>query len=82
MLMTKSRAWKEFGEAFWTANQSLGREKKSTVNTGGDGVLLTSTQDIVDWWHKYFEDLLNPTEASRINLTVSYILDTCSICVI
>ncbi|KAI3354933.1 hypothetical protein L3Q82_004715 [Scortum barcoo] len=26
------------------------------------GELLTSTGDIVGWWKKYFEDLLNPTD--------------------
>jgi len=24
--------------------------------------LLTSTRNVVSWWGKYFEDLLNPTE--------------------
>ena len=43
----------------------LCKGKRSTVNTGysGDGVLLTSSQDIVDQGKKYFEDLLNPTNA-------------------
>lgn len=29
----------------------------------GDGVVLTSTQDIVDGWKEYFKDLLYPTNA-------------------
>ncbi|TWW73438.1 hypothetical protein D4764_15G0008320 [Takifugu flavidus] len=49
----KTRAWEEFGEAmeidFRTASKS------------GDGVLLTSTRNVVDRWKEYFEDLLNPT---------------------
>ncbi|TWW78306.1 hypothetical protein D4764_11G0004270 [Takifugu flavidus] len=70
----KTRAWEEFGEAmendfrtaskrFWTTIRRLRREKQCTVNTvySGDGVLLTSTQDVVDRWKEYFEDLLNPT---------------------
>ncbi|TWW54768.1 hypothetical protein D4764_0161930 [Takifugu flavidus] len=37
--------------------------KEGTVNTvySGDGVLLTSTWDIVDRWKEYFEDLRNTT---------------------
>ncbi|TWW81825.1 hypothetical protein D4764_01G0016400 [Takifugu flavidus] len=70
----KARAWEEFGEAmendfrtaskrFWTTIRRLRKGKQCTVNTvySGDGVLLTSTRDVVDWWKEYFEDLLNPT---------------------
>ncbi|TWW78236.1 R2DM Retrovirus-related Pol polyprotein from type II retrotransposable element [Takifugu flavidus] len=70
----KTRAWEEFGEAmendfrtaskrFWTTIRHLRRGKQCTVNTvySGDGVLLTSTRDVVDRWKEYFEDLLNPT---------------------
>ncbi|TWW64289.1 hypothetical protein D4764_03G0012970 [Takifugu flavidus] len=41
------------------------RAKQCTVNTvySGDGVLLTSTWDVVDRWKEYFENLLNPTNA-------------------
>ncbi|TWW53254.1 hypothetical protein D4764_0018210 [Takifugu flavidus] len=69
----KTRAWEEFGEAmendfrtaskrFWTTIRRLRRGKQCTVNTvySGDGVLLTSTWDVVDRWKEYFEDLLNP----------------------
>ncbi|TWW66922.1 hypothetical protein D4764_20G0009540 [Takifugu flavidus] len=72
----KTWAWEEFGEAmendfrtaskrFWTTIWHLRKGKQSTVNTvySGDGVLLTSTQDVVDRWKEYFEDLLNPTNA-------------------
>ncbi|XP_066511023.1 uncharacterized protein [Hoplias malabaricus] len=44
-----------------------GREsRKFSTNTvyGGDGELLTSTGDIIRWWKKYLEDLLNPTSTS------------------
>ncbi|TWW80198.1 hypothetical protein D4764_01G0000130 [Takifugu flavidus] len=70
----KTRAREEFGEAmendfrmaskrFWTTIRHLRRGKQCTVNTVyiGDGVLLTSTRDVVDRWKEYFEDLLNPT---------------------
>ncbi|TWW76609.1 hypothetical protein D4764_13G0012710 [Takifugu flavidus] len=70
----KTQAWEEFGEAmendfrtaskrFWTTIRHLRKGKQCTVNTvySGDGVLLTSTRDVVDWWKEYFEDLLNPT---------------------
>ncbi|TWW77636.1 R2 Retrovirus-related Pol polyprotein from type I retrotransposable element [Takifugu flavidus] len=70
----KTRAWEEFREAmendfrtaskrFWTTIRRLRRGKQCTVNTvySGDGVLLTSTRDVVDRWKEYFEDLLNPT---------------------
>ena len=33
----------------------------SSTLYGGDVMLLTSTQDVVDRWKEYFEDLLNPT---------------------
>ncbi|TWW54336.1 hypothetical protein D4764_06G0008300 [Takifugu flavidus] len=48
---------------FWTTIRRLRRGKQCTVNTvySGDGVLLTSTRDVVDRWKEYFEDLLNPT---------------------
>uniref|UniRef100_A0A674P165 Reverse transcriptase domain-containing protein n=1 Tax=Takifugu rubripes TaxID=31033 RepID=A0A674P165_TAKRU len=72
----KTRAWEEFGEAmesdfwtaskrFWTTIRRLRKGKQCTVNTvySGDGVLLTSTRDVVDRWKEYFEDLLNPTNA-------------------
>ncbi|TWW77428.1 hypothetical protein D4764_12G0008180 [Takifugu flavidus] len=70
----KTRAWEEFGEAmendfrtaakrFLTTIRRLRKGKQCTVNTvySGDGVLLTSTRDVVDRWKEYFEDLLNPT---------------------
>ncbi|TWW66954.1 hypothetical protein D4764_20G0009860 [Takifugu flavidus] len=70
----KTRAWEELGEAmendfrtaskrFWTTIWRLRKGKQCTVNTvySGDGVLLTSTRDVVDRWKEYFEDLLNPT---------------------
>ncbi|TWW71634.1 EARP-interacting protein [Takifugu flavidus] len=72
----KTRAWEEFGEAmesdfrtaskrFWTTIRHLRRGKQCTINAvySGDGVLLTSTRDVVDRWKEYFEDLLNPTSA-------------------
>ncbi|TWW81779.1 hypothetical protein D4764_01G0015940 [Takifugu flavidus] len=51
----KTRAWEEFGEAM--------ENDFRTASKSGDGVLLTSTRDVVDWWKEYFEDLLNPTNA-------------------
>ncbi|TWW81765.1 hypothetical protein D4764_01G0015800 [Takifugu flavidus] len=50
---------------FWTTIQRLRKGKQCTVNTvySSDGVLLTSTWDVVDRWKEYFEDLLNPTNA-------------------
>ncbi|TWW75358.1 hypothetical protein D4764_13G0000200 [Takifugu flavidus] len=70
----KTRAWEEFGETmendfrtaskrFWTTIRRLRKGKQCTVNAVyiGDGVLLTSTRDVVDRWKEYFEDLLNPT---------------------
>ncbi|TWW73543.1 hypothetical protein D4764_15G0009370 [Takifugu flavidus] len=70
----KTQAWEEFSEAmendfrtaskrFWTTIRRLRKGKQCTVNPvySGDGVMLTSTPDIVDRWNEYFEDLLNPT---------------------
>ncbi|TWW65163.1 hypothetical protein D4764_21G0000630 [Takifugu flavidus] len=72
----KTQALEEFGEAmendlrtaskrFWTTIRRLRRGKQCTVSTvySGDGVLLTSTRDVVDRWKEYFKDLLNPTNA-------------------
>uniref|UniRef100_A0A8C6PHS8 Reverse transcriptase domain-containing protein n=1 Tax=Nothobranchius furzeri TaxID=105023 RepID=A0A8C6PHS8_NOTFU len=69
-------AWEEFGETmeqdfrtasrrFWSTIQRL-RGEQCATNTiySGDSVLLTSTQDVVDRWAEYFEDLLNPTDMS------------------
>uniref|UniRef100_A0A8C6NIQ5 Reverse transcriptase domain-containing protein n=1 Tax=Nothobranchius furzeri TaxID=105023 RepID=A0A8C6NIQ5_NOTFU len=73
----KTRAWEEFGETmeqdfhtasrrFWSTIRRLRGGKQCATNTiySGDGVLLTSTQDVVDRWAEYFEDLLNPTDTS------------------
>ena len=42
--------------------------KQCFTNTvySGDGVLLTSTGDVVQRWKEYFEDLLSPTNTSSI----------------
>ncbi|TWW62340.1 hypothetical protein D4764_04G0009870 [Takifugu flavidus] len=77
----KTRAWEEFGEVmennfrtaskrFWITIRHLRKGKQCTVNTvySGDGVLLTSTWDVVDRWKQFFEDLLNPPgTGSRIS---------------
>uniref|UniRef100_A0A8C6KY55 Reverse transcriptase domain-containing protein n=1 Tax=Nothobranchius furzeri TaxID=105023 RepID=A0A8C6KY55_NOTFU len=73
----KTRAWEEFGETmeqdfrtasrrFWSTIRRLRGEKQCATNSiySGDSVLLTSTQDVVDRWAEYFEDLLNPTDTS------------------
>ena len=75
----KTRVWEEFGEAmekdfrtapkrFWSAIRRLRRGKRCSTNTvySGDGVLLTSTRDVVGRWAEYFEDLLNPTNMPSI----------------
>ncbi|KAI3357062.1 hypothetical protein L3Q82_015445 [Scortum barcoo] len=72
----KTRVWEEFGEAmeedyrnsaskrFWQTVRRLRRGKQYSANTvySAGGELLTSTEDIVGRWKKYFEDLLNPTD--------------------
>ncbi|XP_057705300.1 uncharacterized protein LOC130923569 isoform X1 [Corythoichthys intestinalis] len=71
----KTRTWKEFGEAMendfrtasrklWSTIRCLQRGKQCTINTvySEDGVLLTSTRDVVSRWGEYFEDLLNSTD--------------------
>ncbi|KAI3357006.1 hypothetical protein L3Q82_003643 [Scortum barcoo] len=78
VLEAKTRVWEEFGEAmeedYRSASEEilaktvrrLRRGKQYSANTlftvqwGGE--LLTSTEDIVGRWKKYFEDLLNPTD--------------------
>ncbi|KAI3355345.1 hypothetical protein L3Q82_017894 [Scortum barcoo] len=71
----KLRVWEEFGEAmeedyrsaskrFWQTVRRLRRGKQYSANTvySAGGEVLTSTEDIVGRWKKYFEDLLNPTD--------------------
>ncbi|CAG6007068.1 unnamed protein product [Menidia menidia] len=53
----KTQAWEEFGEAM---------EKDFRMASSADGVLPTSTRDVVDRWAEYFDDFLNPTGASSI----------------
>ncbi|KAI3356785.1 hypothetical protein L3Q82_003325 [Scortum barcoo] len=78
VLEAKTRVWEEFGEAmeeedlvgtaskrFWQTVRRLRRGKQYSANTvysATGGELLTSTEDIVGRWKKYFEDLLNPTD--------------------
>ncbi|KAI3373757.1 hypothetical protein L3Q82_022339 [Scortum barcoo] len=75
VLEAKTRVWEEFGEAmeedyrsaskrFWQTVRRLRRGKQYSANTvySAGGELLTSTEDIVGLWRKYFEDLLNPTD--------------------
>ena len=62
--------WEEVGEAMnktsiWQrgndAKTSGGRGEIDTVySAGGEG--LTTTEGIVSWWKKYFEDLFNFTK--------------------
>ncbi|KAI3365390.1 hypothetical protein L3Q82_010477 [Scortum barcoo] len=72
----KLGVWEEFGEAMEEDYRSASRRdsgKPSGASEGGKqysantvysagGELLTSTEDIVGRWKKYFEDLLNPTD--------------------
>ncbi|KAI3376944.1 hypothetical protein L3Q82_000185 [Scortum barcoo] len=75
VLEAKTRVWEEFGEAmeedyrsaskrFWQTVRRLRKGKQYSANTvySAGGELLTSTEDIVGRWRKYFEDLLNPTD--------------------
>ena len=50
---------------FWTTIRRLRRGKECSVDTvyGGNSVLLTSTQEVVNRWKEYFEDLLKLTKA-------------------
>ncbi|KAM9812086.1 uncharacterized protein ACBT44_011417 isoform 1-T7 [Syngnathus typhle] len=74
----KTRTWEEFGDAmendlrtasrkFWSTIRRLRRGKQCNVTVySGDGVLLTSTRDVVCRWGEYFEDLLNSTDTPSI----------------
>ncbi|PWA16349.1 hypothetical protein CCH79_00004334 [Gambusia affinis] len=74
-----SSGWEEFGEVmekdfcttsrrFWSTIRRLARGKRCSTDTvySGDGVLLTSTRDVVGRWAEYFEGLLNPTNMPSI----------------
>ncbi|KAI3351313.1 hypothetical protein L3Q82_005858 [Scortum barcoo] len=67
VLEAKTRVWEEFGEAmeedyrsaskrFWQTVRRLRRGKQYSANTvySAGGELLTSTEDIVGRWKKYF----------------------------
>ncbi|KAI3374227.1 hypothetical protein L3Q82_006077 [Scortum barcoo] len=77
VLEAKTRVWEEeFGEAMEEDSSAVGLEEilanrpapqkgeavlcQHCLQCGGE--LLTSTEDIVGRWKKYFEDLLNPTD--------------------
>ncbi|TWW57328.1 hypothetical protein D4764_07G0000470 [Takifugu flavidus] len=54
----KTWAWEEFGEAMENDFQTASKRFWTNTVHSGDGVLLTSTRDVVDRWKEYFEDLL------------------------
>ncbi|TWW69277.1 hypothetical protein D4764_18G0000830 [Takifugu flavidus] len=47
--------------ADWCCGRKVVLDHHQASVYSGDGVLLTSTRDVVDRWNEYFEDLLNPT---------------------
>ncbi|TWW77407.1 hypothetical protein D4764_12G0007970 [Takifugu flavidus] len=51
--------------ARWLVPVVAAMPKPAGRHQRGDGVLLTSTRDVVDRWKEYFEDLINPTNAPR-----------------
>ena len=53
---------------FWTTIWRLRKGKRCTVNAvySGDGVLLTSTKEVVGRWAGYVEYLLNPTDTPSV----------------
>ncbi|KAI3365903.1 hypothetical protein L3Q82_000733 [Scortum barcoo] len=56
--------YRSASKRFWQTVRRLRRGKQYSANTvySAGGELLTSTEDIVGRWKKYFEDLLNPTD--------------------
>ncbi|KAI3367300.1 hypothetical protein L3Q82_008338 [Scortum barcoo] len=56
--------YRSASKRFWQTIRRLRRGKQYSANTvySAGGELLTSTEDIVGRWKKYFEDLLNPTD--------------------
>ncbi|KAI3364368.1 hypothetical protein L3Q82_011166 [Scortum barcoo] len=56
--------YRSASKRFWQTVRHLRRGKQYSANTvySAGGELLTSTEDIVGRWKKYFEDLLNPTD--------------------
>ncbi|KAI3376108.1 hypothetical protein L3Q82_016634 [Scortum barcoo] len=61
---SQASAARSASKRFWQTVRRLRRGKQYSANTvySAGGELLTSTGDIVGWWKKYFEDLLNPTD--------------------
>lgn len=52
-------------EAFWPTFRELRRVLSLTVCSTGEA-LLVSTEDIVGWWKKFFEDRLKFSDMSSV----------------
>ena len=81
--LSKERAWKEFGERldddFKTANKMFWqtirflREKRSRgafFIEDSNGVTLKDQDAILNRWRDYFSDLLNPVDATPVQIQV------------
>ena len=53
---------------FWKTVRHLRKGKQGTIQAvySKDGMLLTSTEEVVGWWKKHFDELLNPTMSSTM----------------
>ena len=79
--LSKERAWKEFGErldddfktankVFWqTIRRLLGKRSRAALFIeDSNGVTLKDQDTILNRWRDYFSDLLNPVDATPIQI--------------
>ena len=53
---------------FWKTVCHLRKGKRGTIQAvySKDGILLTSTEEVIGRWKEYFGDLLNPTQPPSV----------------
>ena len=79
--LSKERAWKEFGErldddfktankVFWQTIRRLRgkRSRAALFIEDSNGVTLKDQDAILNRWKEYFSDLLNPVDATQIQI--------------
>ena len=79
--LSKERAWKEFGErldddfktankVFWQTIRRLRgkRSRAALFIDDSNGVTLKDQDAILNRWREYFSDLLNPVDATPIQI--------------
>ena len=82
--MSKEKSWEEFGhrlnsnytsanKVFWQTIRRLRDKRSNATNSVKDseGNILSNENDILQRWSEYFEELLNPVEATTLDTSKS-----------